>query len=274
LPDGKDARRPAGAVAPDAGTRSPVVAAKARVPPATALPRERLQGLLETVWTRRLGVVVAPAGSGKTTLLADFAARSGVPVAWYRAESWDAADVEDRSERRQRKLGSTRKREKTVVTLAKSLPVDRARPVCEIGSGWGVSLRHLLEGGFSRVVGIEPSRHRADVVRNALGVPVHTAAFESAETQRLLAEQGPFSIILSNHALEHTYDPGQVFAAASQLQREGDHLIVAVPNQETEQVMSALFRLYEFSSREAARACGASAASGATGAEAGDRQGA
>ena len=167
-------------------------------------------------------------------------------AAWmnqYYLESWDADDVEDRAQRRQRKLGSTRKREKTVVTLAKSLPVDRARPVCEIGSGWGVSLKHLLEGGFSRVVGIEPSRHRADAVRNGLGVPVHTAPFESGETQRILAAQGPFSLILSNHAFEHTYDPGQVFDAASRLQGEGDYLIVAVPNQETEQVMSALFFL-------------------------------
>lgn len=66
------------------------MAAKVRVPPAAALPRERLHALLATIWQRRLAVVVAPAGSGKTTLLADFAASSGVPVAWYRAETWDA----------------------------------------------------------------------------------------------------------------------------------------------------------------------------------------
>ena len=39
---------------------------------------------------RRLTVVMAPAGSGKTTLLARFASTCGAPVAWYRAESWDA----------------------------------------------------------------------------------------------------------------------------------------------------------------------------------------
>jgi DNA-binding SARP family transcriptional activator len=66
-----------------------VVPAKVRVPPTDALPRERLQALLETIWRYRLGVVVAPAGSGKTTLLSGFAAASGVPVAWYRAETWD-----------------------------------------------------------------------------------------------------------------------------------------------------------------------------------------
>ena len=70
-----------------------MVAAKVRVPPAAALTRERLQSLLDAIWERRLGVVVAPAGSGKTTLLADFAARANIPVAWYRAESWDADEA-------------------------------------------------------------------------------------------------------------------------------------------------------------------------------------
>ena len=65
------------------------MAAKVRVPPAASLPRERLQSQLETVFRHRLAVVVAPAGSGKTTLLASFAASAGVPVAWYRAETWD-----------------------------------------------------------------------------------------------------------------------------------------------------------------------------------------
>lgn len=93
MSDGKDAGRSSGATAGDAVAAAPVVAAKVRVPPAAALPRERLQSQLDTVRDRRLGVVVAPAGSGKTTLLADFAARSRVPVAWYRAESWDADEA-------------------------------------------------------------------------------------------------------------------------------------------------------------------------------------
>ena len=161
----------------------------------------------------------------------------------YYLESWDANDVQARTENRQGRLLSTRKREKTVVTVAKSLDVDKRRPVCEIGSGWGVSLRHLMEGGFSRVVGTEASKHRAAVVRAGLGVPVYTAPFESTETQQALAEQGPFSIVVSNHVLEHTFHPGNVIEAAASLQREGDYLIVAVPNQETEQVMSVFFFL-------------------------------
>lgn len=68
-----------------------VLGAKVRPPRVRALPRERLQDLLAAVWQHRLALVVAPAGSGKTTLLAQFAAGSGVPVAWYRAEPADAS---------------------------------------------------------------------------------------------------------------------------------------------------------------------------------------
>ena len=67
-----------------------VVPAKIRVPVAEALPRERLESRLEAAWRHRLTLVIAPAGSGKTTLVARFAAASGVPVGWYRAETWDA----------------------------------------------------------------------------------------------------------------------------------------------------------------------------------------
>ena len=67
-----------------------MVPAKVRVPVLVALPRERLEARLHEAFRKRLTLVVAPAGAGKTTLLARFAATSGVPVAWYRAESWDA----------------------------------------------------------------------------------------------------------------------------------------------------------------------------------------
>jgi DNA-binding SARP family transcriptional activator len=93
LPDGRrTVRSPRPA---DGSTTSipVVVAAKVRVPAASALRRERLEARLETIWEKRLGVVIAPAGSGKTTLLAEFAAAAQVPVAWYRADTWDAEEA-------------------------------------------------------------------------------------------------------------------------------------------------------------------------------------
>ena len=67
-----------------------VVSAKVLIPQVQSLARERVDGLLARIWQHRVGLVVAPAGSGKSTLLAGFASSAGVPVAWYRAESWDA----------------------------------------------------------------------------------------------------------------------------------------------------------------------------------------
>ena len=67
-----------------------VVSAKVLIPQVHSLARERVDALLARIWQHRVGLVVAPAGSGKSTLLAGFAASANVPVAWYRAESWDA----------------------------------------------------------------------------------------------------------------------------------------------------------------------------------------
>jgi DNA-binding SARP family transcriptional activator len=73
------------------GVEAPaVVPAKVRVPATEALPRERLEAQLAAAVDRhRLTLVIAPAGAGKTTLLARFAASTRLPVAWYRAETWD-----------------------------------------------------------------------------------------------------------------------------------------------------------------------------------------
>jgi DNA-binding SARP family transcriptional activator len=70
-----------------------VVPAKIRVPSPDALPRERLEARLLDAWRHRLTLVIAPAGSGKTTLVARFAGQAGVPVGWYRAETWDADET-------------------------------------------------------------------------------------------------------------------------------------------------------------------------------------
>ena len=67
-----------------------MVSAKVLIPQVQSLARERVDALLARIWQHRVGLVVAPAGSGKSTLLAGFAASANVPVAWYRAESWDA----------------------------------------------------------------------------------------------------------------------------------------------------------------------------------------
>jgi len=63
-----------------------IVPARIRVPTPRGLRRERLLGVLDRLWGRRLALVVAPAGSGKTTLLSQFASSVEGPVAWYTAD--------------------------------------------------------------------------------------------------------------------------------------------------------------------------------------------
>ena len=88
---GRAGRGSTGADPSLAQPRAPlVVPAKVRVPVTDALPRERLEARLGEAFGKRLTLVVAPAGSGKTTLVARFATTCGAPVAWYRAETWDA----------------------------------------------------------------------------------------------------------------------------------------------------------------------------------------
>ena len=67
-----------------------VITSKVQPPSAPALTRDRIAGQFSSLWTQRLGLIVAPAGYGKTTAMTAFAASAGVPVAWYRVEAWDA----------------------------------------------------------------------------------------------------------------------------------------------------------------------------------------
>jgi LuxR family maltose regulon positive regulatory protein len=79
--------------APEGGAASPdaLLATKLRVPPARRglIPRPRLEDRLTEALAGELTVVSAPAGFGKTALLAEWARRSGRPVAWL---SLDAGD--------------------------------------------------------------------------------------------------------------------------------------------------------------------------------------
>lgn len=177
----------------------------------------------------------------------------------YYLETWDSAATRTTAEGRAAALEKLSRAgqaiEHATVRLARELPIDRSLPVCEIGCGFGVSLRQLAASGFVRLVGIEASRHRGDIARSG-GFDVLTTPFESPETRDDLHARGPFALILSFHALEHTYHPDAVFAAASALQEPGGHLIVSVPNQEGEPSMGVLMflpHLHSFTSASLAR---------------------
>jgi DNA-binding SARP family transcriptional activator len=61
------------------------------LPADRGMDRPRLGVALDTLWSKRMGLVVAPPGSGKTTLLTSWAHRCGALVAWYCAETTDSS---------------------------------------------------------------------------------------------------------------------------------------------------------------------------------------
>ena len=147
------------------------------------------------------------------------------------------------------------KKLKSAVRLALTLPIDRNLPVCEIGCGGGVSLRQLAANGFSQLVGIEASRHRAAAVRSG-GFDVLTTLFEAPEAQEALGARGPFALIFAHHALEYTYHLDAVFATAAEVQKPGAYLIASVPHQQGEPSMGILMfmpHLHSFTSTSLAR---------------------
>ena len=84
---------PPASAAPDHGAAGPdaLLATKLHIPRARydLVPRPRLADRLTEALAGELTLVCAPAGFGKTMLLADWARRTGRPVAWL---SLDAAD--------------------------------------------------------------------------------------------------------------------------------------------------------------------------------------
>ncbi|MBD8063474.1 BTAD domain-containing putative transcriptional regulator [Oceanitalea stevensii] len=71
---------------PDGAVRA-VPRASTAAPQVSGLRRPQLLRALDTVARDRMGLVVAPPGTGKTTLMAQWAAASGLPVAWCRLDA-------------------------------------------------------------------------------------------------------------------------------------------------------------------------------------------
>jgi 2-polyprenyl-3-methyl-5-hydroxy-6-metoxy-1,4-benzoquinol methylase len=223
--------------------------------PGDGIPLRTLCTLIERSGRRRVRIGCCPE-CGHVTYI-DRPTKAWIDE-YYRA-TWDADDLDARVNRKEEKLASKLAKEKTGVKIALELEVDRTRPVCEIGCGYGGSLKRLSEAGFTRLVGTESSEHRASVVRRVFGFDVFTAPFESESTQTALAAQAPFSIIYSHHVLEHTYHPDSVIGAASRLQKPGDYLIISVPHHPHEPSMGVLLflpHLHSFSRASLERVAG------------------
>ena len=131
-------------------------------------------------------------------------------------------------------------KQREILEIAQKLNLDKSRPVCEIGCGYGSLLNQFKEKGFSNLIGVENSKHRADFAKSFFNLNVYNAPFEDPQLQETLAKKSPFSIIFSYHVFEHVYDPGELIGLASRLQKEGDYFVISLPNAEGEFTMSNL----------------------------------
>jgi len=124
--------------------------------------------------------------------------------------------------------------------------IEKDANILEIGCGYGDMLRILKNGGYTNLIGIESSKVRAMVAEKAHNIRVNNEAFEDIGFHK----DQKFDIIFSYHTLEHSYDPSEVIKKASELQDEGDYLILSLPNHVGEPTMGVftfLPHLHSFS---------------------------
>ena len=101
---------------------------------------------------------------------------------------------------------------------------DPAKPALEIGSGYGETLRCLQLAGFQSVEGVEACKVRADASRQVCNVDVANCDFADFTSSR------KYGLIVADQVLEHSYDPLEFVRKCADLQDEGDHLVISVPD--------------------------------------------
>lgn len=138
--------------------------------------------------------------------------------------------------------GSQRSRH-LAVSLAGKIAADKDAYVCEIGSGYGQVLEYFRRAGFRKLVGVENSKHRSELVKEVFGIDVLHGGFQEESIQARLRRIGRVGLFFSHHVFEHTYHPADVIRKAASLQQEGDHLIFALPDARGEHIDYALLYL-------------------------------
>lgn len=157
----------------------------------------------------------------------------------FYADTWDKAEarnIDTEVTKWRAKAEKEKGRRPTTIKAVEKLMgvLDKNRPVCDIGCGYGVMLKKLRDLGFTTLIGMESSLHRAKIARRAFGIHAITAPFEDLRTQSELKKWVPLGLIFSHHVLEHVYDPAEIIKTSSQLQKEGDYIIVTLPHLEGE----------------------------------------
>ncbi len=128
----------------------------------------------------------------------------------------------------------------TFTDILTKLQVSKSALICEIGTGRGGNFAALKNNGYTNLVGVENSSHRAQMVTEKINVPVYSGGFEEEVVQKSLKKHGIYDVIYSAHVFEHVYNPEESIELCSKLQKEGGRLVIAVPNFVGEPTMGIL----------------------------------
>lgn len=164
-------------------------------------------------------------------------------IVQYYIKEWDNARARDVKEEAKKITSKLTLEQFAAVHMAENFSLSRDRLVCDIGCGNGVLLKEFENIGFKNLVGVENSLYRARLTEEKYGFPVLVGNFESSEILRALESQSPVGIFFSFHVLEHVYSPNEVVKACSNLQKEGDYLIFAMPDAMYEPAIITFFWL-------------------------------
>jgi SAM-dependent methyltransferase len=118
--------------------------------------------------------------------------------------------------------------------MVSELPIDKSRPVLEVGCGYGRTVQELKRAGYADIHAIESCPARAKATHEVYSVPVDTGDF-------LQSNGDNYALIASHHVLEHCTDPDAFIAKAASMQDVGGCLCLSVPNFFGEPSMGVVF---------------------------------
>jgi SAM-dependent methyltransferase len=95
----------------------------------------------------------------------------------------------------------------------------------EIGAGNGAFLGQLLQMGFARVLGIEPSSNAANAAAPELRQLIRVESFDATKLP-----QAGFSLVVANQTLEHVEDPYRLLAAIRGVLKPGGAVMIVSHN--------------------------------------------
>lgn len=106
-------------------------------------------------------------------------------------------------------------------------------PVLDVGCNDGSLLRVFEAHGFSKLAGVEPNSHAADMARRNPHHHIITDYLTPDVANSLKKQQGSFDFIVARHVLEHVTDLESFFAGVDTLLSKDGLFIVELPHVET-----------------------------------------